>query len=89
MTNLAPSTSSTGTATGTKISTPVTRKKSPETALKQEMRTINKELDGVAKTIAEFADIKKAFDGAEARKVQLTTKLDSVKGKLRKALDLD
>ena len=65
------------------------RKKSPETALKQEMAAINRDLAKVEKVITSFADIKKEFEGAEARKVELKTKLDAVKVKLRTALGLD
>ena len=65
------------------------RKKSPETALKQEMAAINRDLAKVEKVITSFADVKKEFDGAEAKKIELTTKLDAVKVKLRTALGLD
>ena len=65
------------------------RKKSPETALKQEMAAINRDLAKVEKVITSFADIKKEFEGAEARKVELKIKLDAVKVKLRTALGLD
>ena len=65
------------------------RKKSPETALKQEMAAINRDMAKLDKTIASFADIKKEFDGAETKKAELTAQLDVVKGKLRTALGLD
>ena len=78
----------------TNVVTPIvaekaTRKKSPETALKQEMAAINRDLAKLDKTIADFAEIKKEFDNAEATKADLTAKLDDVKGKLRTALGLD
>ena len=65
------------------------RQKSPETALKQEMAAINRDLAKLEKTVAAFADIKKEFDAAETRKVQLNTQLGQVKSKLRTALGLD
>ena len=66
-----------------------TRTPSPETVLKQEMRSINKELAAVAKTVAEFEAIQNEFDNAEERKTQLESDLAAVKAKLRTALGLD
>ena len=65
------------------------RKKSPETALKQEMAAINRELVGIDKTLASFAEMQKTVDGASAKKAELTERLDTVKAKLRTALGLD
>ena len=66
-----------------------TRTPSPETILKQEMRSINKELAAVAKTVAEFEAIQNEFDNAEERKAELESDLAAVKAKLRTALGLD
>ena len=65
------------------------RKKSPETALKQEMAKIKRELVSIDKTLDSFKEMQKEVDGAEARKNELNTRLDVVKADLRKALGLD
>jgi len=67
----------------------VARKKSPETALKQEMAAINRDLAKLEKTLASFAEMKKEVDGAEAKKAELTEQLTAVKANLRTALGLD
>lgn len=67
----------------------VVRKKSPETALKQEMAAINRDLVKLEKTLASFAEMKKEVDGAEAKKAELTERLAVVKTSLRTVLGLD
>ena len=74
--------------------TPITaekpvRKKSPETALKQEMAKIKRELVSIDKTLDSFKEMKKEVDGAEARKTELNTRLEKIKADLRKTLGLD
>jgi hypothetical protein len=65
------------------------RKKSPETVLKQEMTAINRELAKLDKTLDNFKQMQKEVEGAEAKKAELTQKLDVTKAKLRTALGLD
>lgn len=66
-----------------------TRKKSPETVLKQEMAAINREMKGIDKTLASFKEMQKEVAGAETKKANLTARLDIVKAELIKALGLD
>ena len=77
------------TATADVVAIKPTRKKAPETVLKQEMASLNKELVKVNKTIAEFEDITKAKEAADVRKVEIEANLEQVKADLRKALGLD
>ena len=65
------------------------RKKSPETALKQEMTAINRDLAKLDKTLDNFKAMQKEVEGAEAKKAKLTEKLTAIKAKLRTELGLD
>jgi len=76
------------TITPSTVEKPV-RKKSPETVLKQEMAAINRDLAKLDKTLANFKEMQKEVEGAEAKKAKLIEKLDSIKAKLRTALGLD
>jgi len=66
-----------------------TRTKSRETVLKLQMRTIQRDLIAVDKTVAQFNELKKAAEGADAKREKLTARLGIVKADLVKELGLD
>jgi len=64
------------------------RKKSKESELKLRMRSINRELKGVEKRVAEFETLKKEMAGTDKRKADLTAELTKIKADLIKELGL-
>jgi len=77
------------TANVAEIKPKAIRKKSPETTLKQELRSLQKELEKVDAMVAKFDEMKEEVANAETRKAEIVANLDIVKADLKKVLGLD
>jgi len=76
------------TASISTLAKPALRKKTPETLLKQELRSLNKELVALDKIVEDFAEMEKQVANAKETRENINTRLDTVKDKLRAILGL-
>lgn len=65
------------------------RQKSPETLLKQELRSLNKELKALDKVVDEFEEMEKQVGNAKETRTKINEQLDGVKDKLIILLGLE
>jgi len=68
---------------------PAKRTKSNETVLKEDMRSIARELKALDKKITDFETLETEMTNVEADRSKLKAELDTVKNKLIKELGLD
>jgi len=66
----------------------IARVKSKETELKQKLRSLNRELDAMAKVTKKFEELKKEVEANTTRKTDIENDIDNTKAALIKELGL-
>jgi len=66
----------------------IARVKSKETELKQKLRSLNRELDAMAKVTKKFEELKKEVEANTTRKTDIENNIDNTKAALIKELGL-
>ena len=65
-----------------------TRTKSTETILKEKLRLLTRNLEGLDKKVTEFEALEKEMDNVDATRIKVKGELDKVKAELIKELGL-